>query len=115
MDIAQAQQRAYRLITLATDQPNTPEGQNAAMAACRLIRESGLLISKPADIFSAPAPLPAATPPPATSAKRRRKRPNAKAIAEDAVAAADTVVSAVDAAGRVVSAFNGFSQVLRGR
>lgn len=108
MDKAQAQERVYRLVTLATDQPDTPEGQNAAMAACRLIREEGLLIMTPADLLPQNHALS-----PSPSTKKKRKRPNAKAIAQEAASAADTLVTGLDAAGRVVAAFNGFSQVLR--
>lgn len=80
--------------------------------ACRLIAEHGLLIMKPSDLVQLPlTPTPIAD---ATSSKKRRKRPSAKVIQETMANAAETATTALDAAGRVAKAVNGFRNAIQG-
>lgn len=114
MDILEAHRRANRLANLAASNPDTEEGRTAGAMACKLIREHGLLIIKPADLMqpltSGVMPIVTVPPIPAPATKKRRKRPTKQEINE----AADTAVTALDAAGRVASAIGGFASALRG-
>lgn len=119
MNILEAHRRANMLANLAASNPDSEEGRTAGALACKLIREHGLLIIKPSDLVSSlPISMPGVmTPPlvtvppiPAPAAKKRRRRPTKQEISE----AADTAVTALDAAGRVATAIGGFASVLRG-
>ena len=137
MNIGEAQQKVLKLVRLAASAPDTEEARTAASKAACLIAEHGLLIMKPSDlvhvvdashevllarIAELEAALQAAlrdAPPVGT--KKRRKRPNAKAIqetmttaAETARTAAETAGAALDAASRVAKAVNGFRNAIRG-
>lgn len=107
MDLTEIQLRVQRLIALAADGPTSEEGRTAGATACRLIREHGLLVVKPADLVTF------VTAPPVPAPKKRKRR-DAAAIAQAARTTADTVVSTVDAAGRIVESVNGFRDALRG-
>ena len=113
MDIGEAQQKVLKLVRLAASAPDSEEARTAASMACRLIAEHGLLIMKPSDLVQMPSPAP---PPPTEAApmKKRRKRPDAKAIRETMTTAAETATTALDAAGRVAKAVNGFRNAIRG-
>ena len=115
MEISEAQQKVLKLVRLAASAPDSEEARTAASMACRLIAEHGLLIMKPSDLVQvpfAPPPTPAAEE--ATPKKQRRKRPNAKEIQATMATAAETATSALDAAGRVAKAVNGFRNAIRG-
>ena len=133
MNIGEAQQKVLKLVRLAASAPDTEEARTAASKAACLIAEHGLLIMKPSDLVQVVdasheallariAELEAAlrdAPPVGT--KKRRKRPNAKAIqetmttaAETARTAAETAGAALDAASRVAKAVNGFRNAIRG-
>ena len=101
------QQRVQQLIELsyrsATD---SAEGRNAAVAACRLIREHGLLVIRPEELVTivhptaAAAPLPRhdtiadiPEPRPAGSRKRKRRERAPRPVAEVASTAAGEIVS----------------------
>ena len=117
MDIGEAQQKVLKLVRLAASAPDSEEARTAASMACRLIAEHGLLIMKPSDLVQAPFVPAPAVPTPASDAlapKKRRKRPNAKAIRETMTTAAETATTALDAAGRVAKAVNGFRNAIRG-
>ena len=114
MDIAEAQQKVLKLVRLAASAPDSEEARTAASMACRLIAEHGLLIMKPSDLVQMPAPAPLPTPAEAAPSKKRRKRPDAKAIRETMTTAAETATTALDAAGRVAKAVNGFRNAIRG-
>ena len=133
MNIGEAQQKVLKLVRLAASAPGSEEARTAASKAACLIAEHGLLIMKPSDLvhvvdashealLARIAELEAAlrdAPPVGT--KKRRKRPNAKAIqetmttaAETARTAAETAGAALDAASRVAKAVNGFRNAIRG-
>jgi hypothetical protein len=106
VDPSDAQRRVQQLIELANRSTNEEECRTAAVAACRLIRDGGLLIAKPTDFVSfVSSPSPPAHDP---EVKRARRK---KAVA----AATDTVVDAVDAASRIASSVKGLQDTIRGR
>lgn len=117
MDIHEAQQKVLKLLRLAAGAPSSEEGRTAASMACRLIAEHGLLVMKPSDLVqtSLDASLTPAAARASSEKKPRRKRPSAKEIRETVSTVADTAATAIDAAGRIVSAVNGFRNIATGR
>lgn len=103
MDQAAAQARVKQLVELAIRSPSTEEGRSAAVAAWKLVRESGLLVIRLDELATF------VTPPPAPAKKPRRSRKPAEVLE----AATTGVVTTIDAAGRVVSSWNGLRDVLR--
>ena len=113
MNIVEAQEKVLKLLRLAASAPDSEEARTAASTACRLITEHGLLVMTPGDLVRMSTPI-ALPPAEATPAKKRRKRPDAKAIQETVTTAAETATTALDAAGRVAKAVNGFRNAIRG-
>lgn len=113
-DLAHIQQRVQKLIVLALQSPEAEEGRNAALAACRLIRDAGLLIVRPDELvtFVTSSPqLSAISNQPET--KKSRKKRAKKSVSEIVMEGTDGFVTAVDAAGRIVSSVNGLRDAFR--
>lgn len=109
VDPADAQRRAQGLIELANRSTDEEERRTAAVAACRLIKQGGLLIAKPTDFVTfVGAPAAASTKGPLTpEAKRARRKKTVEAATE-------AVVDTVGAASRIVSSVKGFQDALNG-
>ena len=108
MDQAAAQARVKQLVEMAMRAPETEEGRNAAIAAWKLVRQSGLLLIRSDELVTfVTQPL---APAPATKKRRRSKKP-----AEILDAATEGVVTTVNAATRVASSLTAFRDAIRGR
>ena len=89
------------------------EARNAAMAACRMIRELGLLVLRPIDLVPNAPPHAAAAAPKAPRSPRKRRT---KAEIRDAVTeTAETIAVGINAASRVVSSAGLLSDLFRRR
>ena len=118
MDLAETQLRISRLIELALRSPSAEEGRSAAVAACRLIRESGLLIVRPDELVTfvtgeAGQQVSGSAGQPETKTKAKRKRRAKRDLSEVISEGTEGFVTAVDAAGRIVSTVNNFRQAFR--
>ena len=110
MDQAAAQARVKQLVEMAMRAPDTEEGRSAAIAAWKLVRQSGLLLVRLDEMITfvtPPAPLATV---PATKKRRRTKK-----TTEIIDAAAEGVVTTVSAATRVASSIHAFHNAVRGR
>lgn len=99
------QQRVQQLIELAyRSSPESAEGRNAAVAACRLIREHGLLVIRPEELVTIVHPTAAQQPraindvpepaePRVAGRKRKRRERGPRPVAEVASTAAGEIVS----------------------
>lgn len=118
-DLALIQQRIQKLIVLALESPETQEGRNAALAACRLIRDSGLLIVRPDELvtFVTNSPQPSSAQPSAISpqpkTKKSRKKREKKSVTEIVSDTASGIVTTVNAAGQIVQSYNNFRDAFR--
>lgn len=113
-DLPAIQLRVSKLIELALRSPAAEEGRNAALAACRLIRDSGLLIVRPDELvtFVTRSDQPSANSSQPEAKKKAKKRAK-KSVSEIVMEGTDGFVTAVDAAGRIVSSVNTFRNVIR--
>lgn len=107
MDLEAAQEKALRLIVVAANKPNTEEGRTAAVLACCLIRDHGLMVVKASEVPASQNLV--------AKSRRKRRPPNPEQIANGARVAAETIVTTVHAATQIASAVNGFRDILRGR
>ena len=114
-DLPAIQLRVSKLIELALRSPAAEEGRNAALAACRLIRDSGLLIVRPDELVTfvtkSEQPVSGSVHQPET--KKTRKKRAKKSVSEIVMEGTDGFVTAVDAAGRIVSSVNSFRSAVR--
>ena len=117
-DLARAQRQILTLIDMAVRSPNEPEGRNAAVQACRLIRQHGFLVLQPRDLIP---PAPPATATAAPKAKRARKRSPAeiqtliKETGDTIAVAGDSAARAAASVGQALGAAKVLSDLFRGR
>ena len=109
MDQAAAQARVKQLVEMAMRAPETEEGRSAAIAAWKLVRQSGLLLIRSDELVTF-VTQPQSAPAPTTKKRRRNKKP-----AEILDAATEGVVTTVNAATRVASSLTAFRDAIRGR
>ena len=123
-DLARAQRQILTLIDMAVRSPNEPEGRNAAVQACRLIREHGFLVLQPRDLVPpAPPPKPstAASAPVTAKPKRSRKRSPEeiqtflRETGDTIAVAGDSAARAAASVGQAIDAAKVLSSLFRGR
>ena len=117
MTLDEAQRRVIHLARLCASAPNTEEGRTAGAKAWALVAEHDLRVVKPTDVpaaTQAPPPHPHATHTPhASHMPTAPKAPfDPRRIGDIAQVVADTAVTGLDAAGKIMSAVNGFKRTL---
>lgn len=108
MDQAATQARVKQLVELAIRNPLSEEGRSAAVAAWKLVHQSGLLVMRTDEIVSFVIP---PTAPTTTEPKKKRRARKPSEILDTTTKG---IVTTVDAASRVVTSLNGLRDVLRG-
>ena len=121
-DLARAQRQILTLIDMAVRSPNEPEGRNAAVQACRLIREHGFLVLQPRDLVPpAPPPKPSTPAPAPPKPKRTRKRSPEeiqsflRETGDTIAVAGDSAARAAASVGQAIDAAKVLSSLFRGR